>query len=173
MPSAIADSIAFLRENDVKTVLSRIRQRKVPPLIQFGVYGLCGGLATVVYLGISILLSYTAFPAMDGMIVNGAPITDALRAKNLLINNCLAFIVANVVAYVSNVLFVFETGRHHPVLEFLYFTVVSFVSFGISQIAGPWLVSHFGVSTVFALLSNVVASALLNFVFRKFFVFKN
>jgi putative flippase GtrA len=172
MPPAVSDSIAFLCGNDAKTILSRIRQRKVPPLIQFGVYGLCGGLATLVFLGITLALSCTVIPAMDDMIVNGAPITDALRARNLLINNCIAFAVANVIAYVSNILFVFETGRHHPVLEFFYFTAVSFLSFGISQIAGPWLVSHFGVSTKFAMLSNVVASALLNFVFRKYFVFK-
>lgn len=172
MPSAISESIDFLLGNDVKTILSRIRRRKVPPLIQFGVYGICGGLATLVYLATSLILSCTLIPAMDGMIVNGAPITDALRARNLLINNCFAFAVANVVAYVSNILFVFETGRHHPVLEFVYFTAVSFLSFGISQIAGPWLVSHFGVSTKFALLSNVIASALLNFVFRKYIVFK-
>ena len=172
MPPAITDSIAFLRGNDVKTILARVRQRRVPPLIQFAVYGMCGGLSTVVYLGISLLLSCTVIPAMDGMIIDGAPISDALRAKNLLINNCIAFTVANVVAYVTNILFVFHTGRHHPVLEFLYFTSVSFLSFGISQIAGPWLVSHFGVSTKLALLSNVVASALLNFVFRKYFVFK-
>ena len=170
--SAISESVAFLRENDVKTILSRIRARNVPPLIQFALYGMCGGLATVVYLAVSIFCSYKVFPAMDGMTVDGAPITDALRAKNLLINNCIAFAVANVVAYVSNILFVFQTGRHHPFLEFLYFTAVSLVSFGISQIAGPWLVDHFGISTKVAMLTNVVASALLNYVFRKFFVFK-
>ena len=170
--SAISESISFLRQNDVKTILSRIRQRNVPPLIQFAIYGLCGGLATFVYLAISIFMSYKIFPAMDGMIVDGAPITDALRAKNLLINNCVAFAIANVVAYVTNILFVFQTGRHHPVIEFLYFTAVSLVAFGISQIAGPWLVQHFGISTKVAMLTNVVASALLNFVFRKFFVFK-
>lgn len=172
MPPAVSESIAFIFQNDPKTILARIRQRKVPPLIQFAVYGLCGGLATAVYLGISLLLSSTVIPAMDGMTVDGEPITDALRARNLLINNCIAFSIANIVAYVSNVLVVFETGRHHPVLEFLYFTTVSFLSFAVSQIAGPWLVSHFGISTKLALLSNVVASALLNFVFRKYFVFK-
>lgn len=172
MPSALSDSIAFLRENDVKTILSRIRQRNVPPLIQFCVYSMCGGLATVVYLSVTLILSSTVLPAMDGMLVDGKPISDALRAKHLLINNCIAFALANVVAYVTNVLFVFQTGRHHPVLEFLYFTAVSFVSFGISQIAGPWLVDHYGISTKLAMLTNVVASALLNYVFRKFFVFK-
>ena len=66
----------------------------------------------------------------------------------------------------------FETGRHHPVIEFFYFTAVSAVSFVISLIAGPWLVSHYGISTKLAMFTNVIASALLNFVFRKFFVFK-
>jgi len=172
MTSAIAESVTFLRENNLKTIYSRIRERNVPPMIQFAIYAMCGGMATVVYLGVSIFLSYKVFPAMDGMIVDGAPISDSLRAKDLLINNCIAFLVANVFAYVSNVLIVFKTGRHHPVLEFLYFTAVSSLSFGISQIAGPWLVDHFGVSTKLAMLSNVVASALLNYVFRKFFVFK-
>jgi putative flippase GtrA len=172
MTSAISESISFLRQNDLKTIFARIRERNVPPMIQFAIYGMCGGLATVVYLGCSIFLSYKVFPAMDGMIVNGAPITDGLRAKNLLINNCIGFGVANVFAYVTNILFVFKTGRHHPALEFLYFTAVSFVSFGISQIAGPWLVDHFGISTKLAMFTNVIASAMLNFVFRKFFVFK-
>lgn len=172
MPSAISDSISFLRDNNIRTILSRIRQRNVPSLIQFGVYGLCGGLATAVFLGITIFLSYKVYPAMDGMIVNGAKITDEMRAHNLLLNNCIAFVVANVVGYVTNVLFVFQTGRHHPVMEFLYFTAANTLSFGISQIAGPWLVSHFGVTTKLAILTNVVASALLNFVIRKFFVFK-
>lgn len=173
MTSAISETLSFFKENKLKVVLARIRERNVPPLVQFAIYGMCGGLATIVYIGVSLLLSYTLFPAMDGMIVDGVPITDALRAKNLLINNCIAFTIANVVAYVTNILFVFHTGRHHPVLEFLYFTAVSFLSFGISQIAGPWLVSHYGISTKLAMLTNVIASALLNFVFRKFFVFKS
>lgn len=173
MNSAISDAITFFRQNDVKTILTRIRARNVPPLIQFTVYGMCGCLATVVFLGIVIVLSKTVIPAYEGMIVDGSPMTDTLRAKNLLINNTIAFLVANVVAYITNILFVFKGGRHHPVLEFLYFTLISGIAFVISQAAGPWLVNRFGIPTNVAILTNVVTSMLLNFVCRKFFVFKS
>ena len=109
---------------------------------------------------------------MDGMIVDGRPITDELRAHNLLINNTIAFAAANVVAYITNILFVFKSGRHHPVMEFVYFTGGSTVSFVISQFAGPWLVHHYGLPTAVAIITNIAASVLLNFAIRKFFVFK-
>lgn len=199
MPSASSDSIAFLRENDLKTILSRIRQRKVPPLIQFAVYSMCGGLATIAFLSTVFYLSTTLFPAYVDLSVRDVPATffgktiswpassvpghsqviavgkagDDIRAQNLFINSSIAFLIANIVAYVTNILFVFQTGRHHPVLEFIYFTGVSAIAFSISLMAGPWLVHSFGLPTNVAVLSNVVASALLNFVFRKFFVFKN
>jgi putative flippase GtrA len=173
MTSAIAESVSFLRQNDVKTILSRIRERNVPGLIQFAIYGICGGLATVVFLATVVIFSKKIIPAYEGMTVNGVLIDDTLRARNLLINNCIAFLIANVVAYVTNVMFVFKQGRHHPVFEFLYFTLVSGVSFGISQIAGPWLVKQYGVPTNVAILTNMIASMMLNFAGRKFFVFKD
>jgi putative flippase GtrA len=172
MKSSISDAIDFLRTNDLKTILSRIRERRVPIVIQIGVYGMCGGLATVVFLAIVVTLSKTAIPAYEGMIVDGQPITDGIRAKNLLINNTIGFLIANVVAYVTNILFVFQGGRHHPVMEFFYFTLISTIGFAISQVAGPWLVNQFGVPTNVAILTNTIASMMINFVCRKFFVFK-
>ncbi len=58
MTSAITESISFLRENDLKTIFARIRERNVPPMIQFAIYGMCGGLATVVYLAAVLDLSF-------------------------------------------------------------------------------------------------------------------
>jgi hypothetical protein len=52
------------------------------------------------------------------------------------------------------------------------FTLISSISFGLSQAAGPFLVHKFGWPTNMAILSNVIASMLLNFAGRKFFVFK-
>ena len=196
MTSAIFESIAFLRQNDLKTILARIRARDVPPLIQFGLYGLCGGLATATSIGIVVSFSTTFIPAYEGMKVAAQPllrggsfsllwpapdantssameITNQIRSLNLLVNNCIAFLIANVVAYVSNIMIVFKTGRHHPVLEFLYFTMVSGVAFGLSQVAGPWLVNRFGLPTNAAILTNLVTSMLLNFAGRKLFVFKS
>ncbi|MBX7210008.1 MAG: GtrA family protein [Verrucomicrobiaceae bacterium] len=198
MTSAIKDAIDFLRHNDLPTILTRIRAREVPPLIQFAAYSVCGGLATVVFLGVVLALTNSVLPAEVGLKVNDHPVefshkvlwwpsasapdhsltiakdhqSDDIRAQNLLVCNFIAFMLANIVAYVTNVLFVFKTGRHHPILEFLFFTAVSGVAFGISQIAGPWLIHQFGLATKLAILTNVVASMLLNFAGRKFFVFK-
>ena len=172
MLSLIHETISFVRSNDAGTIRVRILERRVPPLVQFGLYIVCGVLATATYIAVTVGLSSTVFPAMDGMTVNGAPITDALRARNLLISNCFSFLVSNLVAYVTNALVVFRTGRHHRVVEFAMFTAVNGLSFGVSQLAGPFLVQQFGISTATAMLTNVVASALLNFAFRKAFVFK-
>jgi putative flippase GtrA len=194
MTSALSESLAFLRQNDLKTIFARIKTRDVPGLIQFALYTFCGGIATASFLGIVVVLSKTLIPAYENTFVAGesvkffgydlcwlAPvkgavnalaINDGIRAKNLLVNNCIAFLITNVIAYVTNVLIVFKSGRHHPVIEFLMFTLISSISFGISQSAGPYLVQKFGLPTNLAILSNVAASILLNFAGRKFFVFK-
>jgi putative flippase GtrA len=172
MTSAISESVSFLRENSFRTICARIRERNVPGLIQFGIYSICGGLATVTFLATVIILSKTLIPAYEGMVVDGATIGDKLRAEHLLVNNCIGFVLANFVAYFTNILFVFKQGRHHPVLEFFIFTAVSGSSFAISQLAGPWLVARWGVPTNVEILSNLVASMMLNFVGRKFIVFK-
>jgi putative flippase GtrA len=170
--SAIQEALDFIRTNDWPAILQQIRAHNVPGLVQFAIYGICGGLATFVYVGTSLFLSYKVIPAMGGMMVNGAPITHSHRARNALINNSIAFMVANVVAYVTNVMFVFKPGFHGPVMEFLLFTAGSGASFGISQLAGPYLIKRFGLPTQVALATNVVASMLLNFVIRKFIVFR-
>lgn len=171
--SAIQDAIDFIRNNDWPTILQLVRAHEVPGLIQFAIYSICGGLATVVYAGTSLFLSYKVIPAMGGMIVNGAPITNSHRARNALINNSIAFLIANAVAYVTNVMFVFKPGFHGPVMEFLLFTAGSGASFLISQLAGPYLIKRFGLPTQVALATNIVASMLLNFVIRKFIVFQS
>lgn len=172
MTSAISETLTFLREHKLKVILARIRERDVPGLVQFAVYGLCGGLATFVFLAIVLILSRTLIPAYEGMMVHGHLITQEERATSLFINNCIAFGIANIVSYVTNILFVFKSGRHHPVLEFVYFTFFNLLSFTISQLAGPWLIKAYGVPTNVAILTNVAASIMLNFVLRKFIVFK-
>ena len=170
--SAIRDYFDFLTKNSLKTMWTRIRRQDVPWLVQLSVYGFCGLLATVVAVGQVVLLSKYVIPAYEGMIVHGATITDDLRAKNLLINNTIAFFTTNVFVYYMNVLLVFKRGRHHPWMEFLFFTLINGGGFIISQIAGPWLIHQFGIPTNVAIFTNAVVSAFINFVARKFFVFK-
>ena len=170
--SAVQEALDFFTKNDFATIIHRIREHNVPGLVQFAVYGVFGTLSTVIYTGVSLFLSYKVIPAIGGMIVNGAPITDSHRAKNALINNCIAFLIANVFAYTTNVLFVFKQGLHGPVVEFLLFTAGSGTSFLLSQFAGPYLIKRYGMRTQMALVTNVIASMLMNFVIRKFIVFK-
>jgi hypothetical protein len=170
--SAIRDFFDFVWLNSPKEMWTRIRKQDVPWLVQFSIYGFCGVMATVVSVGQVVILSKYVIPAYEGMIVNGELITDGLRAKNLLYNNTIAFFTTNVFVYYMNVLLVFKRGRHHPWMEFFYFTLVNFVCFAISQIAGPWLVKHFGIPTNVAIFTNAVVAAFINFLARKFFVFK-
>jgi hypothetical protein len=170
--SAIRDFFDFLKQNSLKTMWTRIRRQDVPWLVQFSIYGFCGVMATVVSVGQIMFLSKFVIPAYEGMMVNGAVITDELRARNLLYNNTIAFFTTNVFVYYMNVLLVFKRGRHHPWMEFFYFTLVNFICFAIAQIAGPWLVHRFGIPTNVAIFTNAVVAAFINFVARKFFVFK-
>ena len=150
----------------------RMRARDMPWTVQLMVYGMCGVLATVISVGQVVILSKTIIPAYEGMLVNGEPITDAIRAKHLLINNTIAFFTTNVAVYFLNVLLVFKRGRHHPWIEFFWFTVINLVSFVLSQIAGPWLVHEFGIATNIAIFTNAAFAAVINFIARKFFVFQ-
>jgi putative flippase GtrA len=171
--SAIQEALDFVHNNDWSTIVQRLREHNVPGLIQFAVYGIFGTLSTVIYMATSLFLSYKVIPAMGGMIVNGAPITDSRRARNALINNCIAFLVANAFAYTTNIMFVFKPGLHGPVMQFLLFTAGSGTSFLLSQFAGPYLIKRFGLPTQVALVTNVIASMLMNFAIRKFIVFKS
>lgn len=172
MTSSIKEAFDFLTKNDLRTIFTRIRERDLPWILQLGVYGFCGILATVVGVGTIVILSKTIIPAYEGMLVDGVPISKELRAKNLLINNTISFLLTNFFVYFMNVLLVFKRGRHKPWVEFLFFTLINGISFLISQAAGPLLVKHFNLPTNIAIFSNTVAAALINFVARKFFVFK-
>lgn len=172
MISLVSELFAFFFKQSPAVIWRRIKGRDMPWIVQLAVYGFCGVMATVVAVAQIVLLSKTIIPAYEGMTVDGVAITDALRATNLLINNTIAFLTTNVFVYFMNVMLVFKRGRHHPWMEFLYFTLINGLSFGLSQVAGPWLVHQFGVGTNVAIATNTVFAALINFVARKFFVFK-
>lgn len=93
------------------------------------------------------------------------------RAANSTYSNMLAWIFANLVAYAVNATWVFEGGRHHRWLEFLYFTLISGFSTIVGLAAGPLLIKLFGVSTGASELSLLVTAVLVNYVCRKYFVF--
>ncbi len=173
MISLIRDGFQFVRQNDLPTVWSEFSKRDTHPLLQFVKYGLCGGLALITQLIVFYGLAYTVFPAIEGMIVEGQLISNDLRAKNATICNSFGFFFANLVAYFTNVLWVFQSGRHNRAVEFGLFTVVALIGFVAGLAGGPLLIKVFGISTHIAQLLFVVTSVIVNFLCRKFLIFKH
>ncbi len=154
-------------------------QRKSHPAVQFVKYSICGALATLVFIVASYFFSWLVLPALRAddpilkiLPLKVQPVEESLRATRFVVNSIFAFIIANFVAYITNILWVFEPGRHNKLVEISLFYAVSGFSFGVGTALG-WAVIHFfGLSTTTATVSDVVASALINFVMRKFVIFK-
>jgi putative flippase GtrA len=89
-----------------------------------------------------------------------------------MITNGIAFLVANMVAYILNIIWVFERGRHHIVVEIFFFYLVS----GISTVFGTMLmgalIRRFGILTTHAFAANIVTAVMINYAMRKFFIFQ-
>ena len=100
-----------------------LQTHDTPVFVQFVKYGLCGVASTIILLAITMALSNTMIPAMDWSTIEGQPITDAQRQRNLIINNLIAFPFANQVSYLLNARLVFVPGRPpgrtipHPVVR--------------------------------------------------------
>ena len=104
--------------------------------------------------------------------LNITPVTDAVRARNSVIDNVVAFVFSNLTAYLINIAWVFKSGRHHRVLEIGYFYLVSGASTFIGSSLMGFLIHRYGVTTTLAFGSNVLVSLMINFVLRKYVIFK-
>ena len=107
MFSLIASASQFVRENDIKTIVHRVKSHDAHPSIQCLKYVVCGGMATVTLSVIVFALSQTLFPAVKGMVINGVMLDEAVRQRNLVLNNTIAFPFSAIVGYVLTVVFVF------------------------------------------------------------------
>lgn len=147
--------------------------------LQFIRYALCGGLATGADILVFFALAWRAFPALlatDPLVrllgLDVVAIDEPQRIRNYVICRAVSFVFANGVAYVTNVLWVFETGRHGRRKEIALFYAVSVVSLILGTALGAGMIRFAGASTTFALAANLVASVLVNFAGRKFWVFR-
>ena len=101
---------------------------------------------------------------------------DAVRltpcAANAIRCNIVAFLISNTVCYVLNRLFVFEPGLHGILMEAFLFFAVSAASTFVGTTFQTLLIKKANMQTTFAFSANLVASLAINFVMRKFVVFK-
>lgn len=169
MMSKMGEALQFFRDNSWRSIWERLNTRDTHPAIQFLKYAICGvgslAVTSVIYWP---LCAWGKFPALES-----AGLTDEVRALNVTYNKSIAFFFGNIFAYVTNSMWVFTTGRHHRVLEFIYFSAVSFTGFVVSLLAGPLLIKIYGISTLASFLLEIVASVLVNYICRKFFIFKS
>lgn len=148
-------------------------------IIQFIKYALAGGLATVTHIVIFHLVAWKLFPALQDhdhavrfLRLHIKKLSDSRRARNSMISNTIAFLFSNLVAYVTNILWVFQRGRHPFVIEILLFYAVSGLSVLIGTVLMGVLIKRFGMLTTYAFASNIVTAVLINYAVRKFFIFQ-
>lgn len=166
----------------MKHILKQFAQRDAHPIIQFIKYAIAGGIATVVDVSVFYFLSWKIFPALRpddpvaqlltkiGLAIT--PIAEALRGRHYVINRCITFLFSNFAAYIVNIYWVFEPGRHSKWVEITLFYIVSLTSYTIGVFVGWFIIKVWGLETTYAYLANVVASLAINYVCRKYIIFK-
>ncbi|MFT5730429.1 MAG: putative flippase GtrA [Desulforhopalus sp.] len=147
-------------------------------ILQFVKYALAGVLAGVTHIIVFHLIAWKIFPALqekDHAVrffnLTIRKINDTTRARNSMISNFIAFLISNMVAYITNILFVFQGGKYHFVLEIFLFYMVSGVSTFLGTILMGILIRRFGLLTTYAFVSNIFTAVMFNYVMRKFFIF--
>jgi len=170
MQNSLRQGLFYLRTHPPGMIWHEfIRRDNQHPLVQVSKYGFCGVLATAVHnlifgaLGWSCVLPHFA--------QQGHP--PQLRALYFVAASAAGFLVSDVIAYVTNVLWVFQGGRHDRKKEFILFTAVAAVGFVAGLAVGTWDILHGSGSSWQASIFLVVTSTLVNFVTRKLFIFRS
>lgn len=160
-------------------ILQDIMSRDAAGAIQFLKYALCGGLATGVDVLIFYSLSWRLIPALkrDDFIARLLrlkihPVEEGRRGRNFVINTAIAFMFSNFVAYISNVLWVFEPGRHAWYIEISLFYAVSLISISLGAFLGWAMIHYLKLSTTVSYIGKLIGALVVNFVCRKFIIFK-
>ena len=159
----------------VKHVLSH----DAGPFWQFVKYGAVGVMSTCVQVGVFYLLATTCLKclAADDWAVrllgfSAADVSDAVRAWRFAVATGIGFVIANVFCWLMNRWFVFRPGKFRWYIEFVMFfgaaTLATVIALGLSSA----LIHFAGLMTSAAVLIEIVASFLINYFTRKFFIFR-
>lgn len=166
-PSLLAEGWRYFRANGFAASLAAFNSREAHPLIQFVKYGICGCSALVVHTAIFQLLLMMVWPEL-----NDTAMDRWTRAKATLIPTFIGFVFANTFVYWLNTRWVFTQGRHSPMKEFLLFTLVNLPGAAGGFLGQSALITFLNWPPRLALIGFVVPNVLINFLCRKFFIFK-
>lgn len=142
-------------------------------------YGVIGVLATAINLVVAELCAAYVWPCLgpDDLFVKfcgfaSSSVGDAERATLAVYCNLVGFFIANVVCWLLNRKYVFTPGRHHWALEYLYFLAGSGFAIACGSAVIWALVRFQGMQTTYSFIINVLVSVSVNFVVRKYFIFR-
>jgi putative flippase GtrA len=160
-------------------LLSQFLGHESGPLVQFIKYAIGGGVATATHIVVFHLAAWKMFPALQAndwavklFRLRVAEEEDTLRSRNSMIDNGVAFVFSNFVAYEVNIHWVFHAGRYPWYIEIALFYLVSGVSIILGTAVMGYLIRRFGIRTTYAFISNLVTALLINYAMRKFVIFK-
>lgn len=125
------------------------------------------------FIGIAAVLIFYAVYGIFRILVESA-IPGSFTHQRLfwnLIAIFIAFVPTNAFTYRTNRRWVFVNGRHAQKKEFLLFTTGAGLSFLVSQLIAGYLIVYAPVNDFFVTLSVIIISTIVNFLFRKFWVF--
>lgn len=168
---------------DQHSTLKQFLSHDSGPIAQFFKYAIAGGVATAVNILVFYIFGWRLLPCLtenDFVAVTITKLTgwkaavavESMRATFAIYCNIIAFFFSNTVCYILNRIFVFKPGRHSAAVEFLLFFVVSAVSIITGTAIQTWLINAFGMQTTIAFGANLVTSLAINYVMRRFVVFK-
>jgi len=101
------------------------------------------------------------------------PVSESTLVRNYTINKIVAFLCSNTFAYVTNLLFVFNDGRHNRLKEGLLFYLFSTFSFVLFTGLSILLISLFSWDVTYSYFFIFILAMLTNFTVRKKMIFKN
>lgn len=163
----------------MRHILKQFVGREAHPTVQFIKYAIAGGIATGVDIICFYLLARYVLPALnaDDPIVRllgwSVPALDeAVRGQRFIANSAIAFVFSNLTAYIIDILWVFHPGRHNRFVEVSLFFAVSLTSVFIGTALGWVLIRMIGASTTVSYICKMLASLMINYVCRKFLIFK-
>lgn len=104
--------------------------------------------------------------------VDKSTLSKETLAFNTNVFNTIAFIPSTLVAYFTNRFLVFTPGKHGIWVEFGIFALISAISYVGGSMASDWIVKSFSVPGYIGSLGFMVSSAMVNFICRKFIIFK-
>ena len=169
----------------MRKILKQFTQRDAHPVIQFIKYGISGGVATAVDVLLFYFLAWKVLPALQesdplvqlarstlGVEFALTAVNETLRASRFILISGITFIFSNLTAYVLNIYWVFEPGRHNRHVEIILFYAVSITAIVIGTALGWGMINFLGMSTTASYLGKLFSAVMINYACRKFLIFK-